>query len=490
MTNPAKSTISLPDGTRLRAADALTKAIGQLQTGALQQANSLLSSIVQALPNYADALHLLGICRMQLGDPAQAQDLIRQAIRIVPRAAMFHANLGNVLLQSRDPEGACRSLSRACELQPDLIDAFINLGAACLQLHRIDNAKTAFERVLELAPGHPLALSGLGDVALASNEPLRALDLFRHTGLPHVATPDMQVRIGVALRKSGNEQGAVEHYRSALARFPEASDLHHNLALILQDRGDYEEARQHFEAVLKRVPDDASARHLLSALSGGNSAAAPVEYVRNTFDYYADTFEDHLVNRLNYRTPECIARALGVVGPGDVSAILDLGCGTGLMADALKGCQRLVGIDLSPRMLKKAAARKVYTELVEADVDGYLKDQPDATFDLITSADVFVYLGDLETTFGEAARVLKPGGLFAFSVEALLDEKGDYRLQPTGRYQHRLDYLRRMADGAGLRERYLERLAIREQKGIAVEGYVCVYGRQADSASDELEVQS
>jgi predicted TPR repeat methyltransferase len=488
MTNPAKSTIRLPDGTRSRAIDALTKVIGQLQTGQLQQANSLLSVIVQSLPKYADALHLFGICRMQLGDPEQAQDLIRQAIHILPTAAMFHANLGNILLQSRDPEGACQSLLRACELQPDLIDAFINLGTACLQLNRINKARAAFERVLQLAPGHPVALTGLGDVSLACNEPLRALELFRRMSPQQVDTPDMQLRIGVALRKSGNEQGAIEHYRSALVRFPESADLHHNLALILQGRGDYDEARQHFEAVLNLVSDDASARHMLSALIGDNSATAPAEYVRNTFDYYADTFDDHLVNTLNYRTPERIARAIRVVGADNVSTILDLGCGTGLMADSLKGYQRLVGIDLSPRMLEKAAARKAYTELVEADVDGYLQNQPDATFDLITSADVFVYMGDLETTFIEAIRVLTPGGVFAFSVEALLNEKGDYRLKPTGRYQHHIDYLRRMACVAGLRERYLEKLSIREQKGKAVEGYVCVYSKKANSAPDELQV--
>jgi predicted TPR repeat methyltransferase len=488
MTNPAKSTIRLPDGTRSRATDALTKAMSHLQAGQLQQANGLLSVIVQALPEYADALHLLGICRMQLGDPEQAQDLIRQAIRIHPTAAMFHANLGNILLKSGDPEGACHSLLRACELRPDLFDAFINLGTACLQLNRFIKARTAFERALQLSPGHLLALTGLGDVSLACNEPLRALELFRKMSPQQVETPDMQLRIGVALRKSGNEHGAIEHYRSALVRFPESADLHHNLALILQGRGDYDEARQHFEAVLKMVPDDASARHMLNALSGDGSATAPAEYVRNTFDYYADTFEDHLVNTLNYRTPECIARAIGVVGPGLISTILDLGCGTGLMAYSLKGYQRLVGIDLSPRMLEKAAARKAYTELVEADVDGYLQDQPDATFDLITSADVFVYMGDLETTFIEAIRVLTPGGVFAFSVEALLDEKGDFRLKPTGRYQHHIDYIRRTAQLAGLCERYLEKLSIREQQGKTVEGYVCVYSKDAKSGPGELQV--
>ncbi|MEZ5540853.1 MAG: tetratricopeptide repeat protein [Pseudomonadota bacterium] len=488
MTNPAKSIIRLPDGTRTRATDALTKAMGQLQAGHLQQANNLLSVIVQALPKNADALHLFGLCRMELGDPEQAQNLIRRAIRIVPTAAMFHANLGNILLKTGDPEGACQSLLRACELQPDLLDACINLGTAYLQLNRISKARAAFEQALQLSPGHFLALAGLGDVSLACNAPLRALELFREMSPQHVDAPDMQLRIGVALRKSGNEEGAIAHYRSALARYPDCTDMHHNLALILQGRGDYDEARLHFEAVLKLVPDDATARHMLSALSGDNSVTAPAEYVRSTFDYYADTFEDHLVSTLNYRTPQCIARAIGIVGPDTVSTILDLGCGTGLMADSLKGYQRLVGIDLSPRMLERAAARKAYTELVEADVDGYLQDQPDATFDLITSADVFVYMGDLETTFIEVVRVLTLGGVFAFSVEALLNEQGDYRLQPTGRYQHHIEYIRHMARVAGLRERYLEKLSIREQQGKAVEGYVCVYSKDAKTGPDDLQV--
>jgi predicted TPR repeat methyltransferase len=42
----------------------------------------------------------------------------------------------------------------------------------------------------------------------------------------------------------------------------------------------------------------------------------------------------------------------------------------------------------------------------------------------VTAADVFIYVGNLDRVIPEIRRVLRPGGLFAWSAEAVEDAKG------------------------------------------------------------------
>ena len=54
--------------------------------------------------------------------------------------------------------------------------------------------------------------------------------------------------------------------------------------------------------------------------------------------------------------------------------VLDLGCGTGLVAVVLSDLPiaPLTGVDASPRMLASAAAKQLYADLLEADLMQFL----------------------------------------------------------------------------------------------------------------------
>ena len=49
---------------------------------------------------------------------------------------------------------------------------------------------------------------------------------------------------------------------------------------------------------------------MLCALTGENTAHAPLDYVENLFDNYAARFDSSLVDQLNYRTPKAIAELI------------------------------------------------------------------------------------------------------------------------------------------------------------------------------------
>ena len=116
-----------------------------------------------------------------------------------------------------------------------------------------------------------------------------------------------------------------------------------------------------------------------------------------------------------YSTPESELRVLGDVSGLDV---LELGCGAAQWSVALSGLgARVVGMDASGRQL--AHARRRMSELGQTVplVQGSATDLPfpPASFDVVFCDHGAMSFTDPYLTVPEAARVLRPGGLLAFS---------------------------------------------------------------------------
>jgi ubiquinone/menaquinone biosynthesis C-methylase UbiE len=107
-----------------------------------------------------------------------------------------------------------------------------------------------------------------------------------------------------------------------------------------------------------------------------------------------------------------------VLNPTANMKILDVGCGAGkqcfLYSDYTKGQADITGTDFSEELLGKA--REKLAARGDKNVNfGFMdfnKRFPfeDNTFDLLSSSFAIYYASDLDFTFGEAHRVLKPGG--------------------------------------------------------------------------------
>jgi predicted TPR repeat methyltransferase len=150
--------------------------------------------------------------------------------------------------------------------------------------------------------------------------------------------------------------------------------------------------------------------------------------------------------------------------------ILDLGCGTGLAGQAVRGlARRLTGVDLSAQMIAQLRRKQVYDELHVAEIGQFLAGHA-SSHDVILAADVLIYLGDLAPLLRQVAARLKPGGLFGFSIEA--HEAGQaYVLRASGRYAHSPGQLRELARPAGLQGVIAEPQAVRALHALLVERY-------------------
>ena len=278
-------------------------------------------------------------------------------------------------------------------------------------------------------------------------------------------------------------EAAADLARQVLEIAPNFAAAHALLGRSLAEQGAPEEAVRSLRQALDLEPDDALGVRLDLARLG---AIAPGEaisdgYVRALFDDYAPKFDRHLTSSLSYRGPELIADALRRacskrIRPCRFGLTLDLGCGTGLMAQALEGlCATIEGVDLSPRMLEKARGTKRYDRLHEGELVSFLRGRTSAEADLVLAADVFVYMASLDEAFREAHRVLRREGLFAFTVQAHGGE--GFILGEDSRYAHGASYLRELASAVGFTVVIFENVATREDRGQPVPGLLAVLER-------------
>ena len=108
--------------------------------------------------------------------------------------------------------------------------------------------------------------------------------------------------------------------------------------------------------------------------------------------------------------------------------VLDVACGPGAVTQRLARTTdaKLVGIDLSPEMLragKEALATSHYVERISL-VQGHAEELPfaDSCFDALTFTYLLRYVADPQDVLKELARVVKPGGRIAsleFAVPTL-----------------------------------------------------------------------
>ncbi|MEM8793274.1 MAG: methyltransferase domain-containing protein [Pseudomonadota bacterium] len=249
--------------------------------------------------------------------------------------------------------------------------------------------------------------------------------------------------------------------------------------LAAEKAGDADKAAEAYREVLRLDPADhggVSVR-LASIDRAPDPERAPEAYVRMLFDQHAAQFDEILVAQLGYRVPEMIADAIRAMDLGSFGRSLDLGCGTGLVAEALSDIAgNLTGVDLSEEMLAEADARGGYEQLFVGDAVQFLAEEDDR-FDLIVAADVLPYLGALEEFFAALRSCLSAGTVVAFSTETMsekdFDQRG-WRVGPKARFAHAESYIRaRLAENA-LNVLEMQNITVRHEDGVPVAGHLVI----------------
>jgi predicted TPR repeat methyltransferase len=418
----------------------LRSARAEFKSGHAAEAEAACRALLARNPDDAGALHLLGEILLHVERATFAVPVLERAVALGagPDALV---TLGRALRETGDPEASERVLTEAVAAAPRSAKAHMHLGVTLLHRRRTAEAVEALERA-------------------ARRQPAKAE---RHFWLAN------------GLLDAGRDSAALASYRRALELDPRYRGRHVERGRALTYAGLRDAARRLYRWGLALNPEDPELAHLARALAGDAPARASDDYVVSHFDRFADSFDAVLVDKLDYRTPELIVaaaeRALGSRRRGGLT-VLDGGCGTGLCGPLLRPlAARLVGVDLSPGMLERAAERGCYDELRAAELTAELRAEPQS-YDLISAADVLVYFGRLEELFQAMAAALRPGGIAVVSSEHR--ETASFELTASGRYAHSDAYLREAAAGAGMTVVQLEPCTLRTERGRPVAGRIAV----------------
>lgn len=424
-----------------RAESYLALGLATQRAGRFDGAIEAFGHAARVKPGYVDAHHCLAVAQLSAGRPDDAIVSACEVVRLCPGHLHAFVTLGVAHAKLKQWPEAEENLRRAIDLDPNHARAYQNLASVFAAQGRDADAKAILAKAIKVDPTRPGAYQGLAAITGRESGPEQAMPLFKQAV--------------VAAR--------VQERMREMATWSPPGDLSNAIAAT--------ETRLGFGPNMERV------QFMLSLIDGvGAPPVVPAPSVTRHFDQYAARFDEHLVKNLRYAGPKLLLDAIGPHVPSGARLdILDLGCGTGLVGEILLPMKRLMyGVDLSSNMLDHARNRRVYDALEQAEVCQALEEcQP--TFDLVVAGDVFVYIGDLSRVFRAVVPVLRPGGLFAFTVES--QDAGTYKLMPTGRYVHSETYLRTLAIEVGLEVVSISQDVLRTERGKDVTCRVAVFRR-------------
>ena len=493
-----------------------------LQLGKFSEAEASFSKAFSLSADFKEAVYYIGVCAEKKGEISKAERYYNHALEIDP--LYFEAKLALCLMSDNidkllalDKEYTdnylikaniskkyfdCGNLEKALSyaeksyiLNPydDEISAFY--GALLLENRETGKALQVFDNALKINNHNVQSLINSANILSSQKREEEAEKRYRQALDIEPKNFDAHLNLATLLFNQNRKAEALDEYREASIINPKSSELSLNLASLLKSEEEYEEALgllfnaqnqndnpeisiniaetitlladknrdlalKIAENWVRSMPNNLFAKHTLSALNGekidDNKA-----YSEQLFDTFADNYND-ILQKIEYRAPQYIAELTKNIS----GTIIDLGCGSGLVAEAsLNHKQKYIGVDISAKMLKQAQKTGKYAQLIKSDIIAYLKTKPEA--DLLICADVLCYLSDLSEFFS-----LSKGYKLCFSLEALENSDDEYLLLTSGRYAHSKKYIENQLDKNNFQNiKFYERI-IRTENGHPIKGYI------------------
>lgn len=265
-----------------------------------EEAAATLKNAIQNNPNSGDLYNAYGLILSATGRLQEATGAYKQYVALEPQNPNSHDSLGMAYQQAGQYEAAVSEYSEALKLDPEFEPSIVHLGDAYYQQGRYYDALREYRRYIQVTHCNDAKALGYGNlaavyltmgkladaqasadqelhydhtavwsslvIALAKGQKQRTADLERalYADLPNSergSPRDMRTEFfyhGYIELKSGDSQGALNHFKAALQHLPPSSgmDLHEDcLANTYLELGMYPEAISEYQRILKLNPN-------------------------------------------------------------------------------------------------------------------------------------------------------------------------------------------------------------------------------------------
>ena len=376
----------------------------------------------------------------------------------------FDANIkilsGLICLAQNNTNDAQNYFQKALTLAPHAVPALINLANIETAIGEYKTAETRYRQALEFAPQSLDAHLNLADLLYRQKRLPEALEEYRTAVIIDPDTPEISNNLGVILKDLGEYKEALGLFFNAFKLRPQSEEFSINISetLTLLHSQKPDEAVEIAQNWSKQAPDNAFATHISASLQGDTLNESNKIYIEKLFDNFADNYE-LVLQKLNYG----VVRSLrSFTGPIE-GTVVDLGCGTGLAGMAYQtSVTKLIGVDISQKMLRQADKKGIYQELIKSDIVSYLQNKPQV--DAFIATDVFNYIGNLAPIINAVAPIK-----LAFSTEDN-DTDTPYKLTSSGRFTHRPEHIETLLQNAGYHKIERQSSILRTENGHPVKG--------------------
>lgn len=430
-----------------------------------------------------DIAVMIGNCYDKMLKKQEAMQWYEKACKQDKHNILAMSNYATSLYENKNYKKAKKISEQVLSRDSNNIQSYINLGNIEYLHHNFEIAVSYYKQAYKINKKNYITCVNLANVYFD----LKEYDSSTYYAKAAIEQDSSQVMAWTIL---GNSEFEQEHYTEALTAFKQASQidsqdywLHNYLSQVYQKLEQWEEAyeegwralelsqgedsqqinfgyllyetslyqkdsliKKYAQQWLQNYPHNRIVQHMgKSVLNDAIPERANDEYLKNIFDVFAPDFEQVLAS-LDYQAPQEISKYMQEIytsGKTPKLKILDAGCGTGLCGEFLKSYSKifgLYGVDISAKMIEEAKKKNVYHKLFTDELEHFLATTKQQ-FDLVVSADVFTYFGDLSKVFSGVSNSLKQGGRFIFTVSENFENEKDYVLHASGRYLHHAQYI-------------------------------------------------
>ncbi len=431
--------------------------------GKLEKSIQLFHKLLQKNPSHLEAHYNLGLIFLYKKDLTSAKIQFNNVVSINDQVIQAHHHLGNIYLLEDNLDLSKKSYQRVLKYEEEHLETLNNMGVICIKEDNQQQAIDYFTRVLALDIDNLDARNNMAALFMKNNLYENALKHYRELLRLEPNNTEAFYNAGVAYMSLGHLEHAMESFEKVLINDNKNFDAYANLGAIYMRKNANNKAIEYFENALAINKEDQVVNYMLASITNTEKFdRAPKKYVTGLFDNYAEYYDKHMIEKLSYCLPSkfqnLIKEKIPITQQID---ILDLGCGTGLVGEYVKQyANKLHGVDLSKNMLRFAKKRDVYGKLFCMDILEFLS-KCTRQYNLVLSADVFGYFGDLEEIFKFVNKAITAKGYFLFSVEDSIEYP--FKLEETGRFTHNENYILELIEKNNFKLIQLVSLSARKQ---------------------------